>query len=442
MRAIWPVLFALLTAGPALAIEPPACEYRLRLANAGALSLTVAATCRGETMPNFERPLDGGLGVALTGFALSEDGRSLAYQLQLDGLAALANTADIAQRIDNAVISPISVWLADPGLPGSEIALTIEAPDGQDYAVNLPRRDDGRMILRREDIRFGGYAVFGRFARSRIAIGEAQIELIQFPGRIGLTDDILRTWISDTAQAVAAYFGGFPLAQTLLVAAPVTGRGGVVFGRVRGGGGGTILLRLGEQVQRAALYDDWILVHEMVHLGAPFITGRSGWVMEGMATYLEPLIRMQAGWRSPDQLWQEFITDMPRGVPALTLENLDAVSRPGLYWGGALFMLLADLDIREHSAGRASLQTCLRTVLRAGGNTTARWTRQHFFDACDAATGTGTMARLGERYARQASALDLAALWRDLGIVSGPAGVVFDDRARLAHLRRAITIGG
>ncbi|MEK9968035.1 MAG: hypothetical protein VW600_02790, partial [Ferrovibrio sp.] len=231
------------------------------------------------------------------------------------------------------------------------------------------------------------------------------------------------------------------LAHTLLVTVPVPDRNGVVFGRVRGGGGGTILLQLGEQVQKPALYDDWILVHEMTHLGAPFLTGRSSWVMEGMATYLEPLIRTQAGWRSPAQLWQEFTSDMPRGTQALTVESLDAVSRPGLYWGGAIFMLLADLDIRQASGGKASLQTCLQAVLRKGGDTTKRWSRERFFSVCDAATGTGTMAKLSARYAQQASALDLAALWRDLGRSNGPGGIRFDDAAPLAHLRRAIVTG-
>src|SRR3546814_14202501 len=69
-----------------------------------------------------------------------------------------------------------------------------------------------------------------------------------------------------------------------------------------------------------------------------------------------------------------------------------AVTRRGIYWGGAIFMLLADLDIRERSQGRASLETCFRAVLNDGGNTTVRWPRAEFLRVCDAATGTGSMA--------------------------------------------------
>src|SRR3546814_7389061 len=100
--------------------------------------------------------------------------------------------------------------------------------------------------------------------------------------------------------------------------------------------------------------------------------------MEGMATYGEPVIRARAGWYPVPQMWHEFASQMPRGVDVLTIQSLDAVTRRGIYWGGAIFMLLADLDIRERSHGRASLETCFRAVLNDGGNTTVRWPRAEF----------------------------------------------------------------
>jgi predicted metalloprotease with PDZ domain len=154
------------------------------------------------------------------------------------------------------------------------------------------------------------------------------------------------------------------------------------------------------------------------------------------------VIRARAGWYPVPQMWHEFASQMPRGVDALTVESLDAVSRRGIYWGGAIFMLLADLDIRERSHGRASLETCLRAVLEAGGDTTVRWPREKFLRVCDAATGTGTMARLSARYVAKAAPLDLDGLWRDLGVKLTADGVQFDDAAPKAALRRAITAGG
>lgn len=414
------------------------CDYDIRLHNPVELVLDVSARC--EEPAGFTRPGGPGMAAALSHYAEDEDGRGLRYSFHLGALAALANSADIAQHVDGAVVSPLSIWLADPQRPETEIVLRLSTDQGLAIAHALPERN-GAHHLRGEDIRFGGYAVFGRFERTTLQIGESVIDLAHFPGRVTLDPVIIQDWIRAGAMAVGHYFDGFPLARTLIVAVPVPGRSGVVFGRVRGGGGGSMLLRLGEHVQRDELYDDWILLHEMVHLGAPFVTGRSAWLMEGMATYAEPVIRARAGWHTPEQLWREFASQMPRGETALTRESLDAVSRPGLYWGGAIFMLLADLDIRERSQGRATLETCFRAVLRQGGNTTVRWPRQRMLDACDAATGTGTMARLTRIYVTQPGDLDLDALWRELGVRMAGRDVTFDDTAPKAALRQAITQG-
>ena len=38
------------------------------------------------------------------------------------------------------------------------------------------------------------------------------------------------------------------------------------------------------------------------------------------------------------------------------------------YWGGALFCLMADVEIRKQTGNRVGLQDALRTILSAGGS--------------------------------------------------------------------------
>ncbi|MEK9968036.1 MAG: hypothetical protein VW600_02795, partial [Ferrovibrio sp.] len=174
----WPflcLLSLLASAAPAAAaVESPSCDYRLRLQDKAGLELVVDAACSAGSRPSFERPAAADV---LPEFSPGEDGRSLHYRLRLDRLAAKTGNADDALRIDEAIVSPISAWLADPGLPDADITLIVETADKLDAAINLPRRG-GRLHLRRDDIRFGGYAVFGRFARQHIAVGDATIEVI------------------------------------------------------------------------------------------------------------------------------------------------------------------------------------------------------------------------------------------------------------------------
>src|SRR5439155_9533496 len=80
------------------------------------------------------------------------------------------------------------------------------------------------------------------------------------------------------------------------------------------------------------------------------------WLNEGLATYIEPIVRARAGWRSVASVWQEWLQNMPRGLDAMGKTGLAHAGRGGIYWGGALFMLQADIAIRQASGNRLGLR--------------------------------------------------------------------------------------
>ena len=58
---------------------------------------------------------------------------------------------------------------------------------------------------------------------------------------------------------------------------------------------------------------------------------------------------------------------MPKGLPAAGDRGLDYTPTWGrTYWGGALFCLLADIDIRKRTSNRFGLQDALRAIVAAG----------------------------------------------------------------------------
>ncbi|MGQ0675067.1 MAG: hypothetical protein ACT4N4_03130 [Rhodospirillales bacterium] len=436
-----PVLLAFVlgaaTVAPAFAAGR--CEYDATLSDPAELVLTVKARCAGVKALGFA------LGRGVPAYAVEDrrdgdGGAAVSYRVRLSALAERSGSPDVARRAGSMVVSPIPVWLLQPEDETADVSLRLAQQDGLDAAINL-RRDGGRYALSAEDIDYGGYAAFGRFARERVELPGGELEIVHAPGLLAMDAAELKQAVGEAASEVARYYGRFPVARALLFALPGSPRRGIEFGRVRGGGGATLMLRFGALARAGELRREWVLVHELIHLGGPFVIPRGAWLMEGMATYVEPLLRARAGWISPEELWREFAGEMARGFDALTREGLDRVSRRGVYWGGALFMLLADLEIRERTGGRASLETCLGGVLAAGGDTTARWSREQVYRACDAATGSFAMRRLAAEYAEKPGALDLAALWRDLGVGVEDGGVRFDDAAPRAGLRRAITAG-
>jgi hypothetical protein len=161
--------------------------------------------------------------------------------------------------------------------------------------------------------------------------------------------------------------------------------------------------------------------------------------MEGTATWLEPIIRARAGWKPESEVWREWISEMPRGLPGL--EQGGSSSRFSVYWSGALVMLMTDLDVRRASGGKIGLEDCLRGVLQDGVRAYDRWSLGRYIARCDALMGGQHLAENVERYVNQGRSFDLAGLWRDLGVSLQDGQVRFDDSAPLAALRRTLVMG-
>jgi hypothetical protein len=267
-----------------------------------------------------------------------------------------------------------------------------------------------------------------------IEIGAAQIELQFAPG----FDAGLRTeaqgWVRRCADAVAGYFGRFPLPRVELLLVPVAGDGvdsGISFAEPSP----LVRIRLGRTASHERFADDWILVHEMIHLAVPRVPREQNWLHEGIATYVEAVARGRAGMVSAAEVWHSWVRRMPQGLPQDGDVGLDHTPSWGrTYWGGALFCLLADVRMREHGNPARGLQQALQGVLAAGGDFRVRWPLKRILATADAAVAQTTLTDLYEQMKDRAVDIDLDALWRDLGV----AATTLHDDAPLAAVRRAI----
>jgi len=249
----------------------------------------------------------------------------------------------------------------------------------------------------------------------------------------------LIAWIERAAAIVSGYYGEFPLDEVALQVS--SGEGDrVMNGRTFGAPHALIEMKVGRQVSAQSLRDDWVLVHEMTHLALPEVADEQNWLAEGLATYVEGIARVQAGNMSDTTLWSEYFADMRKGLPGKDDQGLDRTHTwARTYWGGALFCLIADVRIREQTGNQRGLQDALRAINRAGGGMAQRWPAERIFATGDEATGTHVLMDLYAKMKDKPWAPDLPALWADLGVVAGNGGVRFDDGARLAAVRRAIT---
>jgi hypothetical protein len=283
------------------------------------------------------------------------------------------------------------------------------------------------------------YDAFDRLPGTDLEIADAAIRVAFAPGDLALPKEKVLDWIRMSAGAVATYYGRFPVRSLRLLLVPVDGariRGGTTWGYR----GAAIRIPLGRDSTEDVLRRDWVMVHEMVHTALPDLDQRHAWLSEGLAVYVEPIARVQAGELSASAVWQDMMRDMPKGLPEAGDRGLDNTDTWGRrYWGGAMFCLLADIEIRKRTGNRLGLQDAMRGVLAAGGNHEQDWPLDRVLATADKAVGVDVLSRLHDEMGPKPVTPDLAALWRDLGLKSQGEHLEFDDTAPLAAIRTAIT---
>mgnify|MGYP003647118682 FL=1 len=197
--------------------------------------------------------------------------------------------------------------------------------------------------------------------------------------------EMLLEWVHYSAQTVSAYYGRFPV-DKVKIDLQVSGGHAVKFGQAFGGESPYLRIVIGEDVYPEMLSDDWILVHEMVHLAMADVPQENRWLLEGLATYVESIARAQRGYLSEDFVWNGFLNRMPQGLPQQGDRGLDRTPTWGrTYWGGAIFCLLADIEIRKLTENRYSLRDALKGILNAGYSMQASASPEQIFNAGDSA---------------------------------------------------------
>jgi hypothetical protein len=283
------------------------------------------------------------------------------------------------------------------------------------------------------------YAALTDQPHTRLQVAGGTIDVVFADGAPGLDRARVLAWIHKSAVAVSTYFGRFPVSHVGLLVIADDGAA-VGSGTTYGFGASAIRIHVGRAADDAAFQRDWVMVHEMTHLALPRVPRNSLWVQEGNATYIEPIARAQAGQLDPAAVWRWCLEDMSRGQPQPGDQGLDRTATHGrIYWGGAMFWLLADVQIREQTRGRKSLQDALRAINRRSGGITAEWSVDQVMKVGDEATGVPVLTSLYAQMGATPVQVDLDGLFGRLGMAERGGAVVFDDGAPLAALRRQIT---
>jgi hypothetical protein len=372
-------------------------------------------------------------------------GCHLRYRFELRKAAEALHDVDAAMAWGDVVEAAPSTWLLHPTLApyGTRYRFHVQTPAGVSFATGVFTAAEGppnTYEAEATNIAVAPYAVFGPVrARSVEAVPGATLDVAIAPGPYSVTDDALVDWVARSARTMARFLGCFPVERTMIVVVPVAGAS-VRHGETMGDGGASMVVEVGEEADERALSDDWVLPHEMAHLAVPSVSRRHHWIEEGLAVYMQPIARARAGELEPEDVWREFALGMPKGAPTRVGHGLDdAQDWARTYWGGATFCLLADIEMRRRTGGRVGLEDAMRGVLASGGSVARIWDFGRLLEAVDGAAGVPVTSSMHGAMERGAWTVDLAGVFRDLGVVLEGTRVHFVEDAPLAAIRRAIT---
>jgi len=268
-------------------------------------------------------------------------------------------------------------------------------------------------------------------------VGGASFDLV-FGDDPPIEERSAAVWVDRSASMITDYYGGsFPVPD-LRIEIVRGSRAGVGFGQHWNGR--RLKIRVGPRTSERELESDWVMVHEMLHACFPDLPSEQRWMQEGLSTYLEPVVRARAGNLEPADVWGKWVRNMDVGQPRAGdrgLMNTHTWART--YWGGALFWLVIDFELRKRTDDAQSLRTALRGIFERGGTARVDWTPAEVVAAGDEITGTTVFSDVFERLALAPGTADLDGMWRQLGVVPDGDAARFDDDAPLAEIRRSMT---
>ncbi len=370
----------------------------------------------------------------------------LGYTVDLTRLQGRRHSMKIVRSGRSLALAPL-LWLWEPEGAAAEAPATVRfaLPPGLSVSTPWPRRGPGpSYTLPASARRWLGVVALGRLHKAEIPAAGGLLNVATLDGPLKLTPSALHRWLKTAAEAVALVYGALPVPRVQVLLIPADrGDRPVVFGMSVRGGGPAVMLLLHKEGEDHELKDDWVAIHELFHLGMPWLRDADAWMSEGVTMYYTEVLRARAGLQTPREAWQEIHEGFLRGQKAGTGLSLAEESRlmdethayHRVYWGGAWLALQLDLLLRRASGGRRSLDDALRMLHTccAKMSDPTVWRADAILARIDAWAGSPAPSTLCEATLKTKHFPSTDALYRLLGLRVRAAKIELTEGPASAH---------
>ncbi len=346
--------------------------------------------------------------------SVPEGARCLSYRVRLDASSGTSRWR-LARWVGRDLLTEAGDWLLLP--PGVERAtaheLRFDLPPGISISAPWPELPAGngqafRLALTPPD--WGMQVAFGRFAIERIPVGDVTLRVALLDSNPPLDRNEARVWVREAAAAVLAVRDTFPQPDPQVLLVPTGGGGEAVpFARVVRGGGVALQFFVDPARPLAEYRADWTATHEFSHLLLPYVRRSDAWMSEGLASYYQNVLRARDGRLSAAVAWRNLYKGFMRGIRA-TSGRYTLADEAGagdwrrntmrVYWGGAAYWLLADIELRRQSAGRLSVDRALTGLAECCMDPGRLWSAREMASQLDRITDTTVFSELYEEQIR------------------------------------------
>jgi hypothetical protein len=381
--------------------------------------------------------------IDLTGVA--EDA-CIAYDVDL-GAALEQGSFMNALETKSALITSVELFLWRPPQRPAGLAAhaSFELPPGVQVSVPWPRSGT-EYVLEESAFAFTGHVAFGRFDERTVEVPGGALDVVLLEGFSQAARGLVEAWLANAGLVVAQVTGRFPVARAQVIVMPSSATGSEVrFGHTGRSGGASIMLFTPAEVSLEMLRSDWVAIHEFSHLLHPFVVRPDAWLSEGLATYLQEVLRVRSGMLPAEEAWRRLYEGAQRGQDAegtLGEESrrmAHSFNYQTVYWAGAAIALMADVELRRRSEGRQSLENALGGLALRPDTMESPATAQSLIAALDAAVGAPVFHEITARFLGGEQLPDLTVLYRELGLIDADGTWQRDPRAPLGWVRDAIT---